>query len=1501
MKSQGRAIDSVGWRLQGLRLLSLLLVGSVFQACSTDESPESAERAADTATPVVATDAAALDAGSVMSRVVENPTLSWVEFEARFNEETGGLDFTFGSEGQLVQTVDGLVTRDMPLWCNNRLAIDADGIPYRSLEPELELYTPNSSIAFGDDCATGEEQVSYDDPDFGQGAFCAQVEARNFYRAPIEMLYAEIEVVRPPENRAYNWADFVDYGFGTGVRPPDGDRNAEGDIIDHRPTDINGGLFYFGDVAPMPADFNRDTDVGGVKDAVVSSTWIFRQPTPIDGNFYFRGRFVAAFRELDNNQDDDCDGLIDEGLGEYVEGTPCVNDSDCASGICDETTNTCGGILLPEVCDNTVDDNGNGFIDCEDPTCSGVGSCINFDCADGNLGSRLSVFELGESDFGVVEGTIEFGERSQVTLASRQCLSFFAGGEDVWLWTPPHSGSYTFTIESVDMDVALALVPVSACDLSFAANPVAAGFLCADIPAGLGVERFTRTANAGQLYMVIVDSANPSTAPLSYGDYTLYIEKEEFCGDGYLDRYSDLLGNPAETCDDAGDSANCDVDCTPRECGDSYINTAVETCEDGNTNPGDGCTASCTTERGYLCLAVDAPCITSCGDGIVAGLEGCDDGNRGDGDGCDTVCVLEPGFICPTEGTPCQTVCGDGFVRGAEQCDDDDTDPLDGCGATCLIEDGYLCDGADPTVCTDINECLGNPCGLNATCTNLPGTFNCACNAGFTGNGITCSNIDECATNTDNCSDNATCTDTTGFFTCACNPGYSGNGVTCTDINECTTSVPALQDLCADGRSCINNDGGYTCGDCPDGFEENGLYSCGILNCPEPGLPGVNGDRSGNYSFESVVTYTCNTGYYLSTLDTTLQCVFNAVSGQVEWDGPTPVCEEQSCPAVSATAPLGVSSVDRTYQGQANYSCASGYLPPSPVTQLTCGAGVSIITPTGQWRTGATTTGPVWNSTAPTCAPVTCALADRPAIGVSNSLYGNYSLVSNGVGGLNNSAGAQYQVNCQNGYTRNGGATLTCSGAGTWQWDTSAASCVNIDECAGTNQCGAFTDCADRSPDTQGGVDYVCTCRTGYNGTPRNGNCAPTCGDSRLVTGEACDCTSSTSQTACATRNSNGNAAPACEQASCSYCTATCGTASVGVNACGDGIDNDVQQGTDCSDPDCYDQAGCLNPNACGQSLNGGVRDVTGNTGWFNLRMTNNDHDTDNDDINDGAFLLRPPANRQYRAYRFESDCYSGGYFGSGVDVQVQVDYTDRRCSGRVSGPYNSDINSGFPVFDNGDWDVRLDWTVDGGFQTVVLDQDGNTCGIFGIGNAQSDCSNNRDCSVRVSDLGSCGSGFRTDHNGVCQPNSAVQNGTCDDGATVYNVSGMTGRLGADFWNGTGAYPGEVCDCTASNDYSGATSRCGGETFNGYINYRETGFNQTGRNESRCGCQTCGRSCTGPSWARVCTPRSCTLFGCETANNCTYFVVQNQYRTPTWRDNCGCGRIRVGSEERYGP
>ena len=43
-----------------------------------------------------------------------------------------------------------------------------------------------------------------------------------------------------------------------------------------------------------------------------------------------------------------------------------------------------------------------------------------------------------------------------------------------------------------------------------------------------------------------------------------------------------------------------------------------------------------------------------------------------------------------------------------------------------------------------------------------------------------CTDVDECAENNGGCSEHATCTNEPGGFVCACNAGYTGDGFTCT-------------------------------------------------------------------------------------------------------------------------------------------------------------------------------------------------------------------------------------------------------------------------------------------------------------------------------------------------------------------------------------------------------------------------------------------------------------------------------------------------------------------------------------------------------------------------------------------------------------------------------------------------------------------------------------------------------------------------------------------------
>jgi len=68
-------------------------------------------------------------------------------------------------------------------------------------------------------------------------------------------------------------------------------------------------------------------------------------------------------------------------------------------------------------------------------------------------------------------------------------------------------------------------------------------------------------------------------------------------------------------------------------------------------------------------------------------------------------------------------------------------------------------------------------CHADATCTDNDGSYSCACNAGYEGTGVVCSNIDECSLGSDDCHADATCTDTDGSYSCNCDSG-EGDGKT---------------------------------------------------------------------------------------------------------------------------------------------------------------------------------------------------------------------------------------------------------------------------------------------------------------------------------------------------------------------------------------------------------------------------------------------------------------------------------------------------------------------------------------------------------------------------------------------------------------------------------------------------------------------------------------------------------------------------------------------------
>jgi cysteine-rich repeat protein len=176
-------------------------------------------------------------------------------------------------------------------------------------------------------------------------------------------------------------------------------------------------------------------------------------------------------------------------------------------------------------------------------------------------------------------------------------------------------------------------------------------------------------------------------------------------------------------------------------CGNSMIEGS-ETCDDGNRDPGDGCSASCSLE---------------CGDGTVTGSELCDTAIASTATGgCPTSC--DDADACTTDsltGSDCAAECvhgtislpvdGDGCCpSGADATTDDD------CGVVCgdgTVEGTETCDtaitagdpGACPTGCDDSIACtedmlIGSAC--SAECTNVeitaPADGDGCCPAGAT-------------------------------------------------------------------------------------------------------------------------------------------------------------------------------------------------------------------------------------------------------------------------------------------------------------------------------------------------------------------------------------------------------------------------------------------------------------------------------------------------------------------------------------------------------------------------------------------------------------------------------------------------------------------------------------------------------------------------------------------------------------------------------------------------
>ncbi len=287
------------------------------------------------------------------------------------------------------------------------------------------------------------------------------------------------------------------------------------------------------------------------------------------------------------------------------------------------------------------------------------------------------------------------------------------------------------------------------------------------------------------------------------------------CGDGTVN------ATAGESCDDGGESATCDADCTGVSCGDGVTNaTAGETCDDAG--PSATCDADCTAAMcgdgvtnmaaGEACddagvsASCDADCSAAmCGDGVLnmAAGEACDDG--GESAGCDADCSLP--------------MCGDGVTNmtAGEACDDAGESPtcnMDCSAAMCgdgvlNVMAGEVCDEAGETATCDV-DCSAPACGdgvLNVSAGE-------ACDDG--GESMLCDadcTESECGDGTQNPTAGESCDDGNTI---------SGDGCSALCVSEaCGNSVVDEGESCDDGGASETCDEDCTEAVCGDGVRND--------------------------------------------------------------------------------------------------------------------------------------------------------------------------------------------------------------------------------------------------------------------------------------------------------------------------------------------------------------------------------------------------------------------------------------------------------------------------------------------------------------------------------------------------------------------------------------------------------------------------------------------------------------------------------------------------------
>lgn len=261
------------------------------------------------------------------------------------------------------------------------------------------------------------------------------------------------------------------------------------------------------------------------------------------------------------------------------------------------------------------------------------------------------------------------------------------------------------------------------------------------------------------------------------------------CGDGVQQRTEECEG---------------DTHCTACTCDDGFVpfgGSCVDQNECDLENPCDPNAVCLNTEGGFTCecktgwsgdgfTCEDVPeCAGNpCGEGLLCqesqGSYRCVDKNE-----CVNTSACPHGTACvnmdmTSQGQPFRCENLNECDLGVVSCNP---------GTTCV--DKNPMNGEARYSCEDVDECAGaNACDVNATCTNLVGSYQCDCNEGYVGDGQTCREVEVCG---DGLVEGSEVCDTGIQVGVTCTPGYDSQCTWC--ASDCRSVELEVGGTCGDG------------------------------------------------------------------------------------------------------------------------------------------------------------------------------------------------------------------------------------------------------------------------------------------------------------------------------------------------------------------------------------------------------------------------------------------------------------------------------------------------------------------------------------------------------------------------------------------------------------------------------------------------------------------------------------------------------------------------------